>query len=209
MPKKKSTRKQLEVVIYNLLEGLRIVSGLVYPVMPETAFKIQKHLGMDPEKPFFHFDQLKMWKLLPSGRELPKSITLFPRVDLKKDTLSSIEDTDTKPHSLDIKSEITFEEFKRVDLRVATVVHAEMVPRAKKLVKLEVDLGDKRTVVAGISESYTPEELVGKQVIIVANLAPAKIMGIQSNGMLLAAVDKQEIALATLDKSMKPGVPLR
>ena len=109
----------------------------------------------------------------------------------------------------DLKPEISIEDFARVDLRVATVVHAEAVPRAKKLLKLEVDIGEKRTIVAGISGPYTPEALVGKQVVVVANLKPAKLMGILSNGMLLAAVDNKIRGLATLDGKVKPGTPLK
>jgi len=209
LAKKKSTRKQLEVVIYNLLEGLRIVSGLIYPVMPDTAAAIQKHLAMDPKKPFFLLDQIKTWKILKAGSVLPKSIMLFPRINLEKDTISSAGKTDKESSTPEVKPEITLEEFNKIDFRVATVVHAEAIPRAKKLLRLEVDLGEKRTIVAGISESYTPEELVGKQVIIVANLAPAKIMGIESNGMLMAAVDDNGHAVATLDKRVKPGSLLR
>ncbi|MGD8549680.1 MAG: methionine--tRNA ligase, partial [Desulfobacterales bacterium] len=84
LAKKKSSRKQLEVVIYNLLESLRIISGLIYPIMPETAETMQKHLGLNPKKPFYHLDSLKTWKTLIPGTNLPKSITLFPRIDLKK-----------------------------------------------------------------------------------------------------------------------------
>ena len=114
-----------------------------------------------------------------------------------------------KAHQPAIKSEITLEEFSRIDLRVATVIHAERIPKAKKILKLEVDLGQKRTIVAGIAQNYTPEELVGKQVIIVANLKPAKLMGIVSNGMLIAAVDESGPTLAALDKPVDPGTPLR
>jgi len=96
----------------------------------------------------------------------------------------------------------------RIDLRVARVIQAEKVPRAKKLLKLTVDLGEKRTIIAGIAERYAPEELVGKQIIVVANLKPVKLMGILSNGMVLAAGDDQ-LALATLDKPITPGTPLR
>ena len=109
----------------------------------------------------------------------------------------------------DIKPEITIEQFSTVDLRVATVIQAEKIPRAKKILKLEVDLGHKRIIVAGIAENHTPEELVGKQVIVVANLKPAKLMGIVSNGMLVAAVDKAGPILATLEKPVAPGTPLR
>ncbi|MBU0986364.1 MAG: methionine--tRNA ligase [Proteobacteria bacterium] len=208
LAKKKSSRKQLEVVLYNLVEGLRIISGLIYPVMPDTAATMQKYLGMDPKKPFYLLDTLKSWKTTASGTKLPKSITLFPRIDLKKDMAASVQTSDSKSETPEIKPEITMEMFNQIDLRVATVVHAEPVPRAKKLLKLEVDLGEKRVIVAGISADYTPEELVGKQVVVVANLKPAKLMGILSKGMLLAAVGEKGTVVATLDRSTKPGTRL-
>lgn len=208
LAKKKTTRKQLEVVIYNLLEGLRIISGLIYPIMPDTAATMQKHLGLDPQKPFYHLDILKSWKTMPSGTKLPKSIALFPRIDLAKVNIAAGETVDSGDEMLEIKPEINIDTLNKIDLRVATVVHAETIPRAKKLLKLEVDLGEKRTIIAGISADYTPEELVGKQVIVVANLKPAKLMGILSNGMLLAAVDENGSVVATLDKKVKPGTPL-
>jgi methionyl-tRNA synthetase len=145
---------------------------------------------------------------LVPGTKVPKSITLFPRIDLEKMTMTSLEKKDTKDMALDIKPEITLEEFNKIDLRVATVIHAETLPRAKKLLKLEVDMGERRTIVAGISETYSPEDLEGKQVVVVANLKPAKLMGILSNGMLLAAVEKDSCAVATLDKKVKPGTSL-
>lgn len=208
LAKKKSSRKQLEVVIYNLLESLRIISGLIYPIMPETAQIMQKHLGIDSKKQSFSLDILKKWKTLKPGTKVPKSITLFPRIDLKKEPMVSSGKKDTKGMGLNIKPEITLEDFNKIDLRVATVIHAEALPRAKKLLKLEVDMGERRTIVAGISETYSPEDLKGKQVVIVANLKPAKLMGILSNGMLLAAVEKNSCAVVTLDKKVKPGTTL-
>ena len=95
-----------------------------------------------------------------------------------------------------------------MDLRVGRVIKAEAVPKAKKLLKLEVDLGENRTIVAGIAGSYSPESLVGKQVIVLANLQPAKLMGILSQGMLLAAVDDNRCTVATLDGVVKPGTAL-
>jgi methionyl-tRNA synthetase len=209
LAKKKSSRKSLEVVLYNLLEGLRIISGLVYPVMPDTAAKMQKHLGLDPEAPFYLLDHLKTWKTIKPGTRLPKSIVLFPRVEPPEKKVE--ESAKPRPSSRfpEIKPEITIEQFSAVDLRVAAVVHAERIPRAQKVLKLEVDLGQKRTIVAGIAENYSPEELIGKQVIVVANLKPAKLMGVVSNGMLVAAVDDSGPTLATLDKPLEPGTPLR
>jgi len=209
LAKEKKARKQLETVIYNLLEGLRIVSGLIYPVMPDTSKTMQTHLGLDPEKPFFEFDLLKKWKGLTPGIKIPKSVTLFPRIDLKK-KLESKKKTDSKGLSeIVIKDEITLETFKSVDLRVATVISVEEIPRAKKLLKVKVDLGtENRVVVAGIAGDYSPEELIGKQVVIVANLKPAKLMGVLSQGMLVAAVDKKKLSVVTVDRMVVPGTQL-
>jgi len=208
LAKKKSTRKQLEVVIYNLLEGLRIISGLIYPIMPDTAKIMQTHLGMDSEKPFYNLDALRTWKILKPGINLMKSITLFPRIDIKKENVFSSQAPSSISTIPEIKPEITLDELSKIDLRMATVVHAEAIPRAKKLLKLDIDMGVKRTIVAGICESYNPKDLIGKQVIIVANLKPAKLMGIVSNGMLMAAIDGNETIIATLDRKVKPGTPL-
>ncbi len=208
LAKKKAGRKQLEAIIYDLLEGLRIISGLIYPIMPGTAATMQQHLGMDPGKPFYLLDTLRSSNGMKSGTVLPKSITLFPRIDLAADRQTPPEVSQESIPTLNIKTAITLAEFNRMDLRVATVLKAEKIPRAKKLLKLEVDLGEKRTIVAGIAQSYAPEELVGKQILIVANLKPAKIMGIFSNGMLLAATEDQKSTVAILDRKVKPGTPL-
>jgi methionyl-tRNA synthetase len=208
LAKKKTSRKQLEVVIYNLLESLRIISGLIYPIMPETAETMQKHLGIDAKKQSFSIDILKKWKTLMPGTRVPKSITLFPRIDIEKEPVALPGKKDNRDMALNSKPEITLEEFSKIDLRVATVIHAEALPRAKKLLKLEVDMGERRTIVAGISETYSPEDLEGKQVVVVANLKPAKLMGILSNGMLLAAVEKDSCAVAILDKKVTPGTSL-
>lgn len=209
LAKNKSTQPQLQVVIYNLLEGLRIISGLIYPIMPDTAKTMQAHLGLDSEAPFYKMERLKIWDSFPSGTQLPKSITLFPRVELSADKNGAKSSVSKESTSADIKPEISIEAFGKIDLRVATVVRAEAIPRAKKLLELQVDLGnEKRTIVSGIAGSYAPEDLVGKQVIIVANLKPAKLMGVLSKGMLLAASSGDGVTVATLDKSVKPGTPL-
>jgi methionyl-tRNA synthetase len=209
LAKKKSSHKQLAAVIYHLLEGLRIISGLVYPVMPDTAKKMQQHLGLDPDDSFFHLNQLRTWKMIAPGTKLLKSVALFPRIELEEAAPDSTSPVKQEPAVLEIKPEITLEQFSLIDLRVATVVHAEPIPKAKKLLKLEVDMGHKRILVAGIAEKYTAEEMIGKQVIVVANLKPAKLMGVMSNGMLLAAVDDSGPTLATLEKTVAPGAPLK
>ncbi len=212
LAKEKTAKSQLEIVIYNLLEGLRIAAGLIYPIMPETADTMTKHLGIqiEPGKSpsWYHVETLKKWGSLEPGTHLPKSITLFPRIDLSQ--VKSDLPKDTTP-VIDLKSEITIDDMNKIDLRVATVLSAEVIPKAKKLLKLTVDVGEKneRTIVAGIAESYHPDELVGRQVIVVANLKPAKLMGVISSGMLLAAVDGNKSVIVTLDKKVNPGAPLR
>jgi methionyl-tRNA synthetase len=208
LAKKKSTRTQLEAVIYYFLEGLRVISGLIYPVMPDTARTMQKHLGLDPEKNFYDMNLLKTWGVLEPGTKLPKAITLFPRIDPEKRKAAAADTPAEKSSFPAIKPEITFETLGKIDLRVATVIRAEAIPKARKLLKLEVDMGEKRTIVAGIAASYKPEELIGKQIVIAANLKPAKLMGVVSNGMLLAASSSDGLALIGPDGSVTPGTPL-
>ena len=207
LAKDPSCGKKLETVIFHLLEGLRVVAGLVYPVMPETAKKMQEGLGLDPDKAFFDLDLLKKWPVLQPGKKVMPAMILFPRIDIK--AMATGEEPVAKKMSPELKPEITFEDFLKVDLRVGTVVAAEQVKKSQKLLKVEVDIGEKRTVVAGIKESYTPEELVGQQVVVVANLKPAKLMGIESNGMMLAASLEKGLTLASFYKKVKPGTPLK
>ncbi len=207
LAKKSASRKQLDAVLYNLLEGLRVIAGLLQPVMPATAETMQKHLGLDPAAGFHTLERLKHWKGLVPGSRILKTVTLFPRIDPGRERPAPTA-AGAEPKPL-FKPQVSIEDFAKIDLRVATVVKAEAVPRADKLLRLEIDLGERRTIVAGIAGSYTPEELAGKQVIVVANLKPAKIMGILSNGMLLAAVGDTGVSIATPERNMAPGTPLR
>ena len=209
LAKKESSRNQLNAVLYNLLEGLRIVSGLIYPVMPDTAKTMYKHLGLNPESPFYTLDRLNLWHGIPPGTKLAKTVILFPRIDLEKLKTAGAHQANEGDPIPGVKPQISIEDFAKIDLRVATVIKAEAVPRAKKLIKLEIDVGERRTIVAGIAGSYTPEDLQGKQIVVVANLKPAKIMGILSNGMLLAAVGDARTSIVTPNRPMKPGTQLK
>jgi methionyl-tRNA synthetase len=200
---------RLQAVMYNLLEGLRVTSGLLYPVMPDTAKTMQDHLGIAEDPSFFLLDKLKTWRGLPPGSPLKKIKGLFPRIEVKPKAEPAAAPAPTlKP---ELKPEISFEEFQKLDLRVGTVIRAEAIPKADKLLKVTVDMGEgrERTVVAGISKSYTPDQLTGKQVIIVANLKPAKLMGQLSEGMILAAADKKGFTVASFDTPIKPGTPVK
>ena len=205
LAKRDTSRKELACVIYNLLEGLRVLAGLIYPVMPATAQRMQTHLGLDPQEPFYRLDTVGKWKYLPAGTRLPKSITLFPRVALPSQAAAEHHESASEPLSPGLRDEIAIDDFAKVDLRVATVIRAEPIPKAKKLLKLEVDMGERRTIVSGIAQHYKPEDLIGRQVVIVANLKPVKLMGVESRGMLLAAVDGRACTLATMDASTRRG----
>ena len=209
LAKKKNNRPQLNAVMANLLEGLRVVSGLVYPIMPATAKNMHKHLGLNEEATFYTFNSLNRWPGITPGTKLMKTVILFPRIDPQKLKAASEQSTNESGVMSDVKPQISIEDFSKVDLRVATVIKAEAVPRAKKLIQLDIDVGERRTIVAGIAGSYTPEELVGKQIVVVANLKPAKIMGILSNGMLLAAVGDAGTSIVTPTRKMAPGTRLQ
>ncbi len=214
LAKEPSKKKLLAYVIYNLLEGLRIISGLIWPIMPMTAIKMQEHLGMGSvdhsHLPLLNYNQLLSWKELPAGVQIKPTIALFPRIEVKKDTPQSSKNPKKQlsVEKLKTKPPIDHELFSKIDLRVATVLAAKKVPKSKKLLQLKVDCGEKRSVIAGIAASYTPDDLIGKQIILVANLKPAKIMGHLSQGMLIAAIDGDISTVAAPDQPMKPGTAL-
>jgi methionyl-tRNA synthetase len=209
LAKKKSQRELLGVVLYNTLESLRVVAGLLYPVMPKTSQMMTQHLGMTSPAKSQTLDALKVWGKIPPGTELPKTVSLFPRIDL--DGREPKGEVPTKEgDSVLVKTHIALDTFQQADLRIATILQAEPVPRSNNLLKLKVDVGEERTVVAGIAKSYRPEELIGKQVVIVANLKPIKLMGILSQGMVLtAAEDKEHCRLITADSPVQAGTALK
>jgi len=198
----------LAAVISNLLEGLYVISGLIYPVMPKTAQTMQKHLGLEPDARFFDLDRLGPFNRIRSGTHLPKATALFPRIDTEKRKNQGSDETHPVVALQTVKPEIDIETFRKLDLRVVTVLKAESIPKAKKLLALEVDMGEIRTVVSGIAQSYKPEDLIGKQIVMAANLKPAKIMGVLSKGMMLAVADGDHAVALTVDKPVKAGTPV-
>jgi methionyl-tRNA synthetase len=209
LAKKKSQHELLGVVLYNILESLRVIAGLLFPVMPKASRMMQEHLGMPSAKTCQTLEDLKAWGKTQPGSKLPKTVSLFPRID--QDGQEARTGVRTKKEGeVPAKAQISLETFQQADLRVATILSAEPVPRSKNLLKLKIDVGEERTIVAGIAKSYRPEDLLGKQVVIVANLKPIKLMGILSKGMLLtAAADKKPSRLITVDSPVEPGTPLK
>ena len=207
LAKNESDRPRLATVIYNLLETIRVGAALLVPYIPATADAIFGQLSTDKTE----FETLSEFGALEAGKPLGEAFTLFARIDEKKfleemeaKRLASQQEEQTIPEP-EHEAEIGIDAFGAVELRVAEILECEPVPKAKKLLKLQVDLGyEKRQVVSGIAKFYKPEELVGKKVIIVANLKPAKLCGVESYGMLLAS-GEEDVKVVFLDKSAKNG----
>lgn len=200
---------RLATVLYQLMEGLRTVAGLISPVMPETSLKITRALGLTPPGDgVFTLDALRPWGQVPSGITLDKPEILFPRIDRKKEKAAPA--PAPKPFKPALKDEITIDEFAKIDLRAGTVISAEKIENSNKLIKLQVDLGaETRQIVAGIGKSYAPDEVVGQTVIVVANLKEAKLMGEVSQGMILAASRKKDLILSGFNGEPLPGNPVK
>lgn len=185
-------KNRLAQVLYNLCESLRIISSLLTPFMPNTAPRIQEQIGADKE--ISNWKSADRWGLLPRDAYINKGNTLFPRIDTEKEIedLNSIigSNVDKKNDNENTEGvlKIGIEDFIKVKLIAASVIACEPIKKSKKLLKLTLNDGEgERIVVSGISQYYKPEDLIGRNVILVSNLKPAKLCGTESNGMILAA----------------------
>jgi methionyl-tRNA synthetase len=189
-------KDRLAAALSTLAESLRVLGIVLAPFLPEAAAKIRGALGQTAEPKLAD----AVWGGLAAGTPVQKLSGLFPRIDDKKAPAPAA------VGAAETSSRIKIDEFGKVELRVAEVVAAESLPKSKKLLKLTVSLGqEQRTVVAGIAEHYAPADLVGKKIVIVANLEAAKLMGVESNGMVLAASAGGKLAVLSLDRDLPPG----
>ncbi|NLX77257.1 MAG: methionine--tRNA ligase [Clostridiaceae bacterium] len=201
-------KPRLAQVLYNLTESIRIISILIQPFMPETPQKIWEQFGISEDLRIW--ESAKTWGLYKSIKSVQEREPLFPRIDLEKE-LADLEKMNAGKNEKNINipgilPQIGIDDFAKLDLRVAKVISCEKVEKSAKLLKLQLDIGiETRQVVSGIAKYYTPEELVGKKVIMIANLKPAKLMGIESQGMILAACHENELVLATVDGDIPAG----
>ena len=221
LAKTEEGRERLKTVMYVLCECIRIVTILIAPTMPRTPARIFEQLGVsDPA--LCSFESTSRFGVLPAGGRVQKGEALFPRIDIKKEmadivpTPAAQPAPEPKPKTEKAQDDglITIDDFARVRLRAARVTAAEKVEGADKLLKLTLSLGTgepERTVVSGIAKFYTPEEMVGKQVVVVANLRPAKLRGIRSEGMILCASDAQDktLKLVTVEPGVEDGADIR
>jgi methionyl-tRNA synthetase len=205
---------RLTAVLADAAEAVRIASVLLLPIMPTSAAEILRRVGETRPASALRFDEDAQWRR--SERTILNEGPLWPRLENAKMTETSpTPDNPTAPltqaaapaPSDDL---ISIDDFMKVQLRVAKVLAAERVPKSKKLVKMSIDVGtEQRTIVAGIAEAYEPESLVGKTVVIVANLQPAKLMGIESNGMVLAASPDDGLPIVLDASPATPGTRVR
>ena len=209
-------KERLEAVMYHLAESLRIIAVLVDPVIPTGAPKIWEQLGLQGFAQAM-LDDVRTFGELPTGTKVVKGDPIYPRfeipemVDVVPETTEEVVEESVDTSNIPpIKDAIEYDDFAKLDLRVAKVLTCEAVKKSKKLLLFTLDLGiETRTVVSGISQFYKPEDLIGKKVIYLANLAPKKIMGHMSEGMILSASNEEDQLEVTNIESLTPGSVVR
>jgi methionyl-tRNA synthetase len=216
-------REELNAVLYTAAECLRILSLYIYPFMPRTAESIAEQLGIAVPFSSPLLKQEFKWGELQGGTKIRKGSALFPRIESKPQGAKAVSDIPTPPQPATAipavtpaapapiaPAQITIDGFMKIQLKTAKVISAERVPKSEKLLKLQVSLGtEQRQIVAGIGKKYEPEALIGKTIVIVANLKPAKLMGIESQGMVLAAGDSEVHGLVTILEEVNPGTKVK
>jgi methionyl-tRNA synthetase len=230
LAKNESDADQLRTVLYHMAETLRCLSLATYSFMPTSAQTIshQHGLSIDFNSPIL--EQHVEWGGLAPGTTIHKGTSLFPRIESKPQGAKTVSELPSTPQPTPVApapvataaqvatptpaapAQITIDEFMKIQLKTAKVLIAERVPKSEKLLKLQVSLGEgaeQRQIVAGIGKKYEPESLIGKTIVIVANLKPAKLMGIESQGMVLAAGDSEVRGLVTLLEDVEPGTKVK
>ena len=206
--KDEARKAELNRVLYDLVESLRAISVMIEPFIPTTARRIWAQLNLPQNFDEIRISDIEGWGKTPVGIQINKPEQLFPRIEIeeekpeaKKEVKENKKAKKEEPKALEKAKEnedgmIGIEDFSKIDLRVVEILAAEPVPKTDKLMKIQVSLGDEeRTVVSGIAKHYKPEDLIGKHVVLVANLKPAKLRGVMSHGMLLAASKGDELQI--------------
>ena len=222
---KEEDKDRLDTVLYNLAESLRIISILIKPFMEKTSKEIRKQIGIEDEA---FWDDAKVWGKIELGTKVERGANIFPRLEIEKE-LSKLNDANEKlikerskgkkVEKVEEKKEvieevedeeITIDDFDKVQLKVAEVLSCENHPKADRLYVLKLKIGEEeRQVVSGIREYYLPEDLVGKKVVVVVNLKPVKLRGVESRGMILAASDKEgKLSLVSTLEDISSGATI-
>lgn len=206
----------LKTVIYNLLESIRIISGLIKPFMSETSSKINEQIGYSE----FSYEDLTKFGLIKEGTKVCKGKNLFDRLDVEKELEIIVQKNaeliefrkkknsgeKEKEEVVEERETITIDDFAKVELKVGKILECEPHPKADRLLVFKIDLGNEvRTIVSGIRKFYSETDLIGKKVIVVTNLKPVNLRGVESNGMILAASDDKDLSVLTVLSDMKEG----
>ncbi|GGD04247.1 methionine--tRNA ligase 1 [Thalassobacillus devorans] len=215
LAKDEGKKERLGNVMAHLAESLRHIAVMLQPFLTQTPEKIFKQLGVDQEE-LKQWDSLEQIGMLPEGTNVQKDDPIFPRLDAEVE-IQAIKDMMKKPAAKpepkkeEQSEEVTIDDFMKLDFRVAEVTQVDKIKKADKLLRIQLNLGyEKRQVVSGIAEHYTPEELIGKKVICVTNLKPVKLRGELSQGMILAGEDESgKLALASIDQTLENGAKVK
>ncbi len=213
LAKDEANKARLATVLYNLLETIRLTTSLLYPFMPTMMPKVWEQIGAD--ETMVTYENAAKFGVLPADVTVKKGEVLFPRIDMEKEieelnALLGPKKEWKEDEDLDKANIIKIEQFAEVKLRTGEIVACEKMKKAKKLLKIQIDDGrDGRQIVSGIANYYTPEELIGKKIIFVANLAPAKLCGEESQGMLLACDAGDDVRVVFLDGDIPNGSTVR
>ena len=203
---KEGNTDRLSTVMYNLIESLRIITILIRPFITETSDKIKVQIGLEDTK----WENARIFGLTKPGTKVKKTENLFPRLDINKEAKRLTEENkklmderkkakeSAKVEEVKEENLITIDDFDKVELKIGTIVEADLHPKADKLLVFQVKIGDEtRQIVSGIKKWYSPSDLVGKDVVVCTNLKPVKLRGIESHGMLLAADKDDKLSLLT------------
>jgi methionyl-tRNA synthetase len=219
LAKEQSQKSRLGSVLYNLAESIRRIVILLAPAMPTLASRTNEQIELFENTEQIRWEEAAQWGRVRVGSNTRKAQALFPRIDDsvldnkgEKSVLQEVaEEKKAEKESEEQEKYLTIDEFSKMDLRVVKILECSKMEKADKLLVLKVDLGNEiRTVVSGIAKHYDPESLVGKKVVLVANLKPVKLRGTVSQGMILAASDEQEgLEVITIQSDLAPGVKVR
>lgn len=208
LAKDEASRPRLGTVLYNLVETIRIIASLLSPYMPETSRKIAEQINASE----LSYESTKTFGLTKAGTKVGEAVPLFQRIDAEK----KLEELEAELGQIEeeikiapYKDYIEFEEFEKLDIRVGKVIECEKVPKSSKLLRFTLEVGSEtRQILSGISKYHTPEELIGKNVLFVANLKPRKMMGLESCGMILSAEYEDKLTVLTTLNDIQSGAEI-
>jgi methionyl-tRNA synthetase len=208
LAKDEANKPRLATVLYNLCEMLRLCGVMIAPFMPETAPRMFEQLGVT-DAALTEWDSLRRPASLPADLTVHPGAALYPRIDVAKEleSLAALTQKKEEPkveEKENVATMIDIEDFAKVNLVAGKILECEPVPKSKKLLKIQLDCGDKRQVVSGIAKFYTPDQLIGKKVCVIVNLKPAKLCGVDSFGMILAS-GEEDVKVVFLDPTAKNG----